>query len=133
MAVIFVVLCLVVICLNRPEAGRLADAHPYLIEQRRSLGKISRAEGSSLIAFAAAITGWVGPSVVGLVIGKDSSITIALSGRLDEGAVALLAAVLLFLLPVNWQTRELTMTWERRQESTGGPSCWSVRGSSSGI
>jgi sodium-dependent dicarboxylate transporter 2/3/5 len=112
-AVMFVALCLVVIGLNRPEAGRLGDVHADLSEQRRALGPLSRGERNTLIAFTVALTGWVGPSVVSLVLGQDSPISAAVSDRMDEGAVAFLAAALLFILPVDWKTRQFTMTWEQ--------------------
>jgi sodium-dependent dicarboxylate transporter 2/3/5 len=34
-----------------------------------------------------------------------------MAARLDEGAVALVAASLLFILPVNWRERRFTITW----------------------
>jgi sodium-dependent dicarboxylate transporter 2/3/5 len=36
-----------------------------------------------------------------------------LEAHLPEGVVALLAALLLFVLPTDWRRREFTMTWER--------------------
>ena len=34
-----------------------------------------------------------------------------LYSRLDEGTVAIIAAALLFLLPINWPERRFTMNW----------------------
>jgi sodium-dependent dicarboxylate transporter 2/3/5 len=110
--VMFAALSVVVIVMNRPEAGRLADAQEDLARQRRELGRFSRGERNTLIAFAVAIIGWVGPSLLGLILGEDALVT-AVSDRLDEGVVAIVAAALLFILPVNWRAKEFTLTWEQ--------------------
>jgi solute carrier family 13 (sodium-dependent dicarboxylate transporter), member 2/3/5 len=43
--------------------------------------------------------------------GDESTAYDIVYSRLDEGTVAIFAAVLLFILPVNWSERRFTMTW----------------------
>jgi sodium-dependent dicarboxylate transporter 2/3/5 len=43
--------------------------------------------------------------------GDESTAYGIVYSRLDEGTVAIFAAVLLFILPVNWSERRFTMTW----------------------
>jgi solute carrier family 13 (sodium-dependent dicarboxylate transporter), member 2/3/5 len=45
--------------------------------------------------------------------GEGSAVATLLRERLDEGAVAIVAAALLFLLPINWKQREFTLDWEQ--------------------
>jgi sodium-dependent dicarboxylate transporter 2/3/5 len=49
--------------------------------------------------------------VVALVVGPSSPIATALQSHLPEGVVAVAAASLLFLLPVNWRERRFTIAW----------------------
>jgi sodium-dependent dicarboxylate transporter 2/3/5 len=75
------------------------------------LGPWGRAQTNCLIAFGLAIVLWITPGVIALVEGATSPRYKWLSARLDEGVVALLAAALLFVLPVNWRQRQFTLSW----------------------
>jgi solute carrier family 13 (sodium-dependent dicarboxylate transporter), member 2/3/5 len=74
-------------------------------------GPWTRGEVNCLAAFAVAVTLWITPGLVALALGQASDAYRLLSVRLDEGIVAILAASLLFVLPVNWQQRKFTITW----------------------
>lgn len=72
---------------------------------------MSRAEKNTLIAFGITVTLWILPGIFAVVTGTDSSVYEFVSGRLDEGVVAVFGASLLFLLPTDWQSREFTLRW----------------------
>ncbi|MEQ4205668.1 SLC13 family permease [Actinopolymorpha sp. B17G11] len=110
-AVMFVVLAVVLLLLNKPEVKRLDGLEEYVAEERRKLGPLSAYERNTLIAFGTAVTLWLLPGVVGLIAGDDSQVYTSVGDVLDEGMVAVLAASLLFLLPVSWRERRFTMTW----------------------
>jgi sodium-dependent dicarboxylate transporter 2/3/5 len=107
----FIALCVILIFLNRPEVRRITGAGQYVAEERRKLGPISTGERNTLIAFGVAVTLWMLPGFVNLFLGEDSALYGFLSDRMDEGVVAIIAASLLFLLPVNWSERRFTMNW----------------------
>lgn len=107
----FLALCVILIALNRPETRSVTGADAYIAEQRSSLGRMSRGERNTLLAFAVAVTLWILPGVVGLLAGDDSSVYTTVQTRLNEGVVAILAAALLFVLPVDWGRRKFTLTW----------------------
>jgi solute carrier family 13 (sodium-dependent dicarboxylate transporter), member 2/3/5 len=107
----FVVLAVVLLLLNRPEIQRIDGVSEYVAEQRRELGRFSRAEKNTLIAFGVTVTLWILPGIVALIAGNDSPIYDAVSDRLDEGVVAVLGASLLYLLPTDWAQREFTLRW----------------------
>jgi sodium-dependent dicarboxylate transporter 2/3/5 len=109
--VFFVILCVVLLLLNKPEVKRLEGLGDYVAEERRKLGAISRAERNTLIAFVTAVVLWITPGIVGIIFGVDSSTYETVLDRLDEGVVAVIAASLLFLLPTNWSKREFTINW----------------------
>jgi sodium-dependent dicarboxylate transporter 2/3/5 len=112
-ALMFVVLCVVLIALNRPEVRHIEGAEGYIAEERAKLGPLSRGERNTLIAFAVAVTLWILPGAVGLFAGDESSIYKDVLQRFDEGVVAILAASLLFLLPVDWAQRKFTLNWNQ--------------------
>ncbi|HYI37388.1 MAG TPA: DASS family sodium-coupled anion symporter [Thermoleophilaceae bacterium] len=116
----FIVLAVVLLLLNKPEVKRLAGIEEYVAEERRKLGKMSRKEKNTLIAFTTAVTLWIAPGIVGIVAGDNSKAYEEATAHLDEGIVAILAASLLFVLPTDWQKREFTMTWGEAKEIDWG-------------
>lgn len=112
-AVMFIALCVILIVLNRPEARSIPGAHAYIEAERSGLGRFSAGERNTLLAFLVAVSLWILPGVVGVVAGETSEAYAIVRQRLDEGVVALLAASLLFILPLDRQLRRFTMTWRQ--------------------
>ncbi len=107
----FIALCVILLLLNKPEVRRITGADEYISEERSRLGPLSRGEKNTMIVFAVAVSLWILPGLAALFLGDNSAIYNGLLNRLDEGTVAILAASLLFFLPVNWQERRFTMNW----------------------
>jgi sodium-dependent dicarboxylate transporter 2/3/5 len=110
-ALMFVALAAVLLLLNKPEIRRIEGVSEYVHGERAQLGKFSQAERNSLIAFGVTVTLWIFPGVIALTSGTDSSLYETVSGRLNEGIVAVMGASLLFLLPTDWKSREFTLNW----------------------
>lgn len=110
-ALMFAALAVVLLLVNRPEVRRLEGVEEYVRDQRAALGRMSRAEINTLIAFGVTVTLWILPGIVALAAGTDSSAYATVSDRLDEGVVAVLGASLLFLLPVDFSRRQATLNW----------------------
>ncbi len=110
--VMFAVLAVVVLLLNKPEVRRIEGLQEFISGERVALGRMSRAEINTLIAFTATVLLWITPAIVALTAGSDSVVYELVDDRLDEGIVAVLGAALLFLLPTNWRRREVTLTWK---------------------
>lgn len=106
----FVLLCVVLLLLNRPEVGALPGAEQHFRAASAACGRLSRAERNTLIAFGSAVVFWVLPGVLQLLPLDDASGWSTAAGRLDEGTVAILAASLLFLLPGEGGSRAV-LTW----------------------
>ena len=107
----FVVLCVVLLLLNRPEVRHISGAEEYVAQQRSELGPLSRGEKNTLVVFVVAVALWILPGIVALIAGDESAVYTTVLNRLDEGTVAIIAASLLFLLPVDWSERRFTMNW----------------------
>jgi solute carrier family 13 (sodium-dependent dicarboxylate transporter), member 2/3/5 len=119
-ALMFVALAVILLLLNRPEVRRLEGVEEYVASERSKLGRLSRKERNTLIAFGVAVTLWITPGVVALIAGDESQAYEDVTNRLDEGIVAVLAASLLFLLPTNWREREFTLTWNEAKNIDWG-------------
>jgi sodium-dependent dicarboxylate transporter 2/3/5 len=85
----------------------LAAVGSYLREQRSKLGPWSAGERNTLVVFLIVVTLWVAPSVCSLAGAVDAEAW--LRAHFPEEIVALLAPVLLFLLPIDWRRREFSL------------------------
>ena len=110
-AAMFLALTVVLLLLNRPEIRRLEGVSEWVASEKARLGKFSQAEKNTLIAFAVTVTLWIFPGVIAVLAGTDSELYDTVSGRLNEGVVAVIGASLLFVLPTEWKRREFTLRW----------------------
>ncbi len=56
---------------------------------------------------------WVAPGLAAIVGQDDSGAMRAFATSVPESIAALLGAVLLFLLPIDWRQRRFTLTWDQ--------------------
>ena len=84
----------------------------YLAAERQRLGPWTAGQRNTLIAFATAICLWVLPGVLALPLFSVSQRTLdVFNARAGEAVVALVAALLLFILPTDLRNGEFTLTW----------------------
>jgi len=88
----------------RETAQRLTAEHA-------ALGPLTRGERNVLLAFLAAVALWILPGLCAATLGSEAALVGRLEQVLPESVVALLAASLLFVLPVNWTERRFTLSW----------------------
>lgn len=110
--VLLVLLYGIIVLLFRPEMGRIPGQREQMADAKRALGPVTAGERNSALAFAVAVILWIGPGLVGLIRGDNDPFVKMAAERLPEGIVALLAALLLFVLPTNWRRREFTLRWD---------------------
>jgi sodium-dependent dicarboxylate transporter 2/3/5 len=118
--VTFVALFGLLYFLHKPAVGALRGAATVLARQRAALGPMRRGERNAAVAFSVAVTLWLAPAVLTLLGGTDSPLTRWYDAHLPEGVIALLAAGLLFILPVDWPTRRFTLSWEEAERIDWG-------------
>jgi sodium-dependent dicarboxylate transporter 2/3/5 len=111
--VMFVVVVLVVVLFNRPEVREVDGVEEHVTEERSKLGPLSRGEKNTLLVLAFALVGWFLPGIVGIVAGDDSDAYVQVGEAANEGIVAIVAAALLFLLPIDWARRRFTLNWNQ--------------------
>jgi sodium-dependent dicarboxylate transporter 2/3/5 len=94
------------------SSGAARDLREYLSRERAVLGRWTRGQVNTLIAFAVALVLWVTPGFLSIVLAKDDPAMRFFESRVPEAAAALVGAILLFVLPVNLREGRFTMTWE---------------------
>jgi sodium-dependent dicarboxylate transporter 2/3/5 len=100
--------------------GLQLDARSYLESGRAALGPWTPGEKNVALIFTLAVIFWMLPGAVSAVLGTDSTPAVWLQTHLDESTVAILAAVLLFILPVDLRRGEFTLSWERAAQIDWG-------------
>ncbi len=113
LAIMYLFLFSLMYLMHKPEARRISGSRQFVRAEKAKLGPWSRGQKNTLTAFLVAVTLWVTPGFLTVFAGADSPVARGYSARVPEAVAALLAALLLFVLPVNWKKREFTLTWRQ--------------------
>ena len=89
-----------------------AELRAHVEREKAQLGPWTRGQVNTLIAFSVAVTLWMLPGLLALLGLDDSALSAWLQSRMPEALVALIAAVLLFILPVRTPERAPTLMWQ---------------------
>ena len=111
--ILFTLVFLILYFLHKPESNRLAGSHQYVKRELERLGPWSQGQKNTLAVFAVTVTLWVIPGFFALVWGVDSSLMKSYNARIPESVAALIGALLLFVLPVDWSRRRFTLSWKQ--------------------
>jgi sodium-dependent dicarboxylate transporter 2/3/5 len=91
------------------DASRTERIH----EELRKLGPISPGQRNTLIAFSVTVFLWLFPGGMAIVGLGDSAFARGYEASVPESVAAMVGALLLFVLPINWRARRFTLTWEQ--------------------
>ena len=83
------------------EPGTEGGLSVYLRDEMRKLGPWTTGQFNTLIAFSVAVVLWVTPGLLAAAGREGSAVGQWFKTRMPEAAVAMVAAVLLFVLPTN--------------------------------
>jgi len=72
----------------------------------------TKGEKNTLLVFLLTVILWVLPGFVLMLAGQNSPVNQTISSRLPEAAAALIGALLLFLLPIDWKKGQFTLSWK---------------------
>ncbi|HWQ61289.1 MAG TPA: DASS family sodium-coupled anion symporter, partial [Negativicutes bacterium] len=90
----------------------IPGAEKLIAEKRQSLGPWKTGEINAVIAFSIAVVLWVLPGPLAMIYGSDAAILKVYGKYFPEAIVAMMAGLLLFIMPTNWKKREFTLTWK---------------------
>lgn len=111
LVVLFALLYFLMYFLHKPEVARIEGGTEFVLEERGKLGKWTRGQRNALFCFMVTVTLWLIPGILSVLYGDAAPISRAYSRMMPEGVAAVVGALLLFLLPVNWKKREFTISW----------------------
>ena len=112
MVAYFVVAYVVLWRMFPADVKHIKGAHEFIEKHAKELGKWTRAQKNTLIAFAVAVIIWVTPGVLSMVYGSNSDVVKEFNKYLPEEMAAMIGGLLLFFLPVNIKKGQMTMTWK---------------------
>jgi sodium-dependent dicarboxylate transporter 2/3/5 len=111
--VMFIALFFILKFLHPVPENTLTSNSELLSGMRDEVGIWSRGEAYTLFSFCIAVVLWILPGIIAVWWGSESDTYSSVKGVLDEGIVALIAAVLLFIIPINWEKRTFALTWDQ--------------------
>lgn len=99
------------------DVKHIEGAQDFIQERVKGLGKWTRAQKNTLIAFIVAVTLWVLPGVFSAIQNiapgvLDADAVKTYNKYFPEAIAAMIGGLLLFLMPVNTKTGEMTLDWK---------------------
>jgi sodium-dependent dicarboxylate transporter 2/3/5 len=92
-----------------PEVRTVPGGRQHILDQLHTLGKWTAGEKATLVGFGTAVVLWITNPFWGHFLPK------AIAERLnwiDEHSIAMIGAILLFLIPVEWRKGLFTLDWK---------------------
>ena len=114
--IVILLMLVVILWLLLPRARHIhldEAARQAVVAERDKLGPMSIGERNVLLAFGVTFALWVGPGLVQVFLDQADPVVRQLNALIPEAVAAVVGALLLFLLPVKWSTRQFTLTWEQ--------------------
>ncbi|AGA68993.1 di-/tricarboxylate transporter [Desulfitobacterium dichloroeliminans LMG P-21439] len=111
----FVVMLALFAVFFKKEASNAMDidaARVNIVQDYKNLGKVTRRELYAGIAIVLALILWVIPGMATMTLGAQNPTTLILNKYLSMEKVALLVALLLLIVPLDWKKREYTIGWK---------------------
>ena len=90
-----------------------ASSTQMVREELDKLGRVSRGQRNVLTAFGITVLLWVAPGIFAITGIDGSGFAKWFGLAVPESVAAMIGALLLFLLPVDWTGRKFTLTWDQ--------------------
>ena len=116
MAAYFVVMYIVLWKMFPADVKVIEGAGKLIREKRDALGPWKIGEINAVIAFVVAVTLWVLPGPLAMIYGGDAPIMKTYNKYFNEATVAMVAGLLLFILPISWKQKKFTINWKEAQK-----------------
>lgn len=112
MAAYFVIAYVVLSRMFPSDVEHIEGATEFIAEKVRGLGRWTRAQKNTMVAFAVAVVLWVAPGVLSIVFGTESDVLNHYNKLFPEAIAAMVGALLLFFLPVDLKHHRMTLDWK---------------------
>jgi sodium-dependent dicarboxylate transporter 2/3/5 len=81
-------------------------------EELQRLGPLSVGQCNTLIAFGVTVALWLFPGFLAIAGLGDTAFARFYAAAVPESVAAMIGAILLFVLPVDWRARRFTLSWD---------------------
>ncbi|MGQ9817326.1 MAG: SLC13 family permease [bacterium] len=108
----YIVLFFLIKILFPPQFQELSGIEDYVSKEKKGLGRLSQGEKNVLIAFLITVGLWVFPGLLAILFGSNAPLCKWWGTHIPEGLAAIVGAVILFILPLDWKQRRGTITWK---------------------
>ena len=99
--------------LTTTRGVRMVEGGSALVRSElRKLGRLGAAERNVLLAFGSTVLLWTLPGFLALAGLDGTAFATHYEKAVPEGIAAMIGALLLFVLPVDWRKRKFTITWD---------------------
>lgn len=108
----FIIAFVVLTHLFPSDVKHIDGATEFIAEKVKGLGKWTRAQKNTMIAFIVAVVLWVTPGILSIIFGTESDVLNRYNKLFPEAIAAMVGALLLFFLPVDLKKRKMTLEWK---------------------
>lgn len=112
MILYFIIAYVVLARMFPADVTKIEGAEQFIQDKLRELGHWTRAQKNTVICFGVSVILWILPGFLSIALGSTSPVLKMYNRLFPEAVAAMLGALLLFLLPVNFKKREFTLTWK---------------------
>ena len=121
LTVLMLALCWAILAWRYGGAPQEKDGvRRWVDAERTRLGPWTRAQANVLAVFTLVAILWMLPGAVAMLAGPDAALPRFFEAHLPESVIALLGAVLLFVLPTDLGRGEFTLTWRQAAQIDWG-------------
>jgi len=82
-------------------------------DELEKLGRVSRGQRNVLVAFGITVLLWVAPGLFAIAGVGDSTWARGFAQAVPESIAAMVGALMLFVLPIDWTGRRFTLSWDQ--------------------
>ena len=110
MVLYFIVAYVVLMWMFPADVSHIHGAQDMIKKKVQELGRLTRGEKNTILAFSVAVLLWVLPSILSIIYGAKSPQVQFCNDHCPEGLAAVVAALLLFFLPTDTKKGTMTLT-----------------------
>ena len=112
MVAYFIIAYIVLAKMFPADVKHIEGAQDLIQEKVKGLGRWTRAQKNTLIAFIVAVVLWVAPGFLSIILGSDHPVLDWYNRLFPEAIAAMVGALLLFFLPVDLKKHKMTLEWK---------------------
>ena len=112
MVAYFIIAYIVLARMFPSDVKHIEGASEFIAGKVKGLGRWTRAQKNTMIAFLVAVILWVTPGILNIFLGTQSPVLNRYNALFPEAIAAMVGALLLFFLPVDLKKHKMTLEWK---------------------